>query len=605
MRALTERERCATAESIAIDWDFSKDTQGWEPWTQLAAFEIRNGVLSAQAEGNDPYMGSPLVDLSALWIGNVEIVMRVLANQPTLQGEVYWLASGQMDFSPDLKETFQVQADGEYYTYRVDIAQSGKLRMGDRISRLRLDPVDGKANLVTYYNASRIGFVNNDWYYIEQVVRYNLPDYLALYFDPRLQSGWYRPGFGLLYLIVYALFGTSTAAHHWAHIVLHVANALFLFALIRRFTRAWRVALIAPLVYVGLPVYSKAVYWISVPDPLSVFISFIAVWCWGAYVETNRARYYAAAFVAFAAALVSKETSIIVPAILFLMDRLLYRRSLTRRVLIWRYLPFALIVLPYLAIEFSIQKSGMYVSVAGYGVGWHMLTNLIDGLAWSVFPVELPAPFNYLWLVLIALIVGWWIAAKKDWRVAFLVGVAIVPLLPVVGFTSFWFERRYMYITTMATAILLAGILDRVWGAFNPRALYSMLIAGAIVLVAVANFGGVNDQIASWGEIARQRRVPFRDIVRAHPTFPENTYFYFLDSPIVPLYDLSVMFLLQYGKGVVVEGVDGNQIARFGGFPNAYVYYFDSDGRPIGVTVDRAVQVFPVMPLQRKGGFRL
>jgi hypothetical protein len=92
--------------------------------------------------------------------------------------------------------------------------------------------------LATYYNASRIGFVNNDWYYIEQVVRLDLPAYLSLYFDSRLQSGWYRPGFGLLYLVVHALFGASTAAHHWAHIVLHVANALFLFALIHRFTRA-------------------------------------------------------------------------------------------------------------------------------------------------------------------------------------------------------------------------------------------------------------------------------------------------------------------------------------------------------------------------------
>ncbi len=461
--------------------------------------------------------------------------------------------------------------------------------------------------LVTYYDASRIGLVNNDWYYMEQVVRRNLADYLAYYFDPRLQSGWYRPGFGLLYLVVYALFGASTAAHHWAHVVLHIANALFLFALIRRFTRAWRVALIAPLVYVGLPVYSKAVYWISVPDPLAVFISFIALWFWVDYLETEKARDYVAAFIAFAAALISKETSIVVPAIFLLMDRLLVCRVITLRALILRYAPFALVALPYLAIELNIQKSGMYVGVAGYGVGPHMLPNLIDGLAWSVFPVELPAPFNYLWLALVAIGIAWWMVAKKDRRVVFLAGVAIVPLLPVIGFTPFWFERRYMYITTMAAAILFAGIIDRAWAAFKPRALYSMLAAGAIGLVAVTNFSGVNEQIASWGEIARQRRVPFRDIVRAHPTFPDNTYLYFLDSPIVPLYDLSVMFLLQYGKGVVVEGASENQVARWNEFANAYVYYFDSEGRPTEIPVERAAQfqVAPALPVDFSAAIRL
>jgi hypothetical protein len=361
------------------------------------------------------------------------------------------------------------------------------------------------------------------------------------------------------------------------------------------------------LVYVGLPVYSKAVYWISVPDPLSVFISFGAVWLWVDYLETAKVRYYVAAFTAFVAALISKETSIIVPAILFLVDRLLCCRAITLRALVSRYAPFVLVALPYLAIELSIQKSGMYVGVAGYGVGWHMLTNLIDGLAWSAFPIELPAPVNYLWLALVVVSIAWWTVAKKDWRVAFLVGIAIVPLLPVVGFTPFWFERRYMYITTMVAAILFALMVERAGVALKPRALYATLAAGAIALVAVINFGGVNEQIAAWGEIARQRRVPFRDIVRAHPTFPENTYLYFLDSPIVPLYDLSVMFLLQYGKGIVVEGVDDNHIARWSDFPTAYAYYFDSEGRPIEIAVERAAQsqVIPPPPVDFSAPIRL
>jgi len=67
------------------------------------------------------------------------------------------------------------------------------------------------------------------------------------------------------------------------------------------------------------------------------------------------------------------------------------------------------------------------------------------------------------------------------------------------------------------------------------------------------------------------------------------------------------MFLLQYGKGVVVEGVDGNQIARLYDYPTAYVYYFDETGRPIEIPVDRATQTqaTPALPVEFSAPIRL
>ncbi len=143
---LKERSQCADKSSPAMAWDL-EDAQGWEPWNQLTPFEIRDGMLVAQSRGNDPYMASPEIDIPALAIGDIEITMRVRASQPTMQGAVYWHASSQPDFAPDLYTAFAAQADGEFHTYRVDIAQSGKLRIGDRIVRLRLDPVDAPGEI--------------------------------------------------------------------------------------------------------------------------------------------------------------------------------------------------------------------------------------------------------------------------------------------------------------------------------------------------------------------------------------------------------------------------------------------------------------------------
>ena len=70
---------------------------------------------------------------------------------------------------------------------------------------------------------------------------------------------------------------------------------------------------------------------------------------------------------------------------------------------------------------------------------------------------------------------------------------------------------------------------------------------------------------------------------------------------MVSVYDLSVMFLLRYGKHVTVDGTDDNQphrLARLGDASVVYVYYFDQTGKPIEAKVakDAATQASPPLP---------
>lgn len=147
VQALEQRKQCADVSSPSIEWTFSGDTQGWEFWNELSAIEFRDGVLVARSLGEDPQMGSPPINIPALAIGDIDITMRVSGTQPTFTGLLYWLASGQQEFSPGLKESFEVKADGEMHTYHVNLADSGMLLLGDQIERLRLDPIDGKGEI--------------------------------------------------------------------------------------------------------------------------------------------------------------------------------------------------------------------------------------------------------------------------------------------------------------------------------------------------------------------------------------------------------------------------------------------------------------------------
>lgn len=147
VQMLQERSRCAGSERILAGWDFASDPLGWEPWNDIAAFEIQDEAITMRAEGNDPVLGGPSINVSAIEIGEIGIVMRVQANGPVGRGSIFWLATGQNDFSPDLQESFTVQTDGLWHTYRADIGDSGKLFIGDQIRQLRLDPLDAPAQI--------------------------------------------------------------------------------------------------------------------------------------------------------------------------------------------------------------------------------------------------------------------------------------------------------------------------------------------------------------------------------------------------------------------------------------------------------------------------
>lgn len=147
VQMLQVRSRCTGSDHVLAEWNFTREPLGWEPWNDLAAFEDHDGVLTMRAEGKDPILASPSLNVPAIEIGEVAVVMRVRSDRASGRGSVYWLASGQDDFSPDLQKPFDVQADGEWRTYRAALGASGKLFIGDQIRQLRLDPFDAPAEI--------------------------------------------------------------------------------------------------------------------------------------------------------------------------------------------------------------------------------------------------------------------------------------------------------------------------------------------------------------------------------------------------------------------------------------------------------------------------
>lgn len=480
--------------------------------------------------------------------------------------------------------------------------------MGRTMTRKRLlatSAIIAAFVLLVYYPALKLTFFGDDYLFIETAGRASFWQYLALYFDPRLQTAWYRPLQGMRYGLIYALFGAQPLAYHLVNVLVHICNCLLLFAIVGQIARNWRVALLTTLLYASLPLYSVAVFWPGVADFVMTLFFLAAILAWVQFRQSGKPYGYGLALLFFVLALLTKELAVTLPIVLLLFDWGLLRAPLNIRALAKHYAMFGLILAVYAPIEYSIQARGIFVNTYGYGASTAVLDNAVRYLAALAFPWMLPEPWNFFWLggalVLGGVIVFW----KKSRALWALGGIGALTLAPVVPFP--WVDLRYLYVPLMVACVLFATLLDRAHTRWRARRWFTPLMLFLFTLVLWSNGQGVQAAANDFNELARVARVPFRDLSQRHPTFPPNTYLYFVD-PLPQIAELSGMFFLRYGTNVTVGGNTGSaRRAELRAHANAYVIWFDEERRTRELPVEKSIgtAMRPAPPLEFAAPIRL
>ncbi|MBI4789468.1 MAG: hypothetical protein HY782_20755 [Chloroflexi bacterium] len=450
----------------------------------------------------------------------------------------------------------------------------------------------GAAALVTYQPGFKVGFFNG-WWYLEWAGTMDLPRYLIQFFDPRNVTQGYRPVQGLYVFVQYLLFRFNFDGFYLTHMLLHAANSILLFLIVARLGKRGRLALIAGLVYAVSPVYSLAVFWHAVVDPLSTFFYLLTILLWTVYQETLRARHWTMTFVAYLFALFSKEVAAFLPFVLFLVERWFYHRKPDWRILARQYAPLLVLYLPYTLLELNVQTRGEFVGQFGFTIGPHMLTNLMPYLAVLAFPwtAEMPGEAAYyIWLAIAALVYLGVMLYKRSTTLLFLAMVALLNIVLLLGFPLDYFNTRYLYTSTMVSAVLIAAVSELALRTLGQRRVAALLASAIVAVIVVASSARVADAAAGLAEFTRQIRVPFRDISRQHPTFPDDTLLYFVYSPNTRVWDYQGLSFVRYGTGVKVDGTDSGNRANLRGHNAAFVYYFDPTGRPIELPVEKEIK---------------
>src|SRR6476659_3232834 len=145
--------------------------------------------------------------------------------------------------------------------------------------------------------------------------------------------------------IEYALWCLNTTGYHWVNLLLHVGNALLIWAVLARLKvpGSW----LAAAIFALHPVQVESVAWITErKNVLMGFFFLLTIRAWVEFVDEqtkHRWFFYAMALVLYALALFSKTTACTLPAALLLILWLQGRRIDQRRLL--QLVPFVVLAL--------------------------------------------------------------------------------------------------------------------------------------------------------------------------------------------------------------------------------------------------------------------
>jgi hypothetical protein len=209
---------------------------------------------------------------------------------------------------------------------------------------------------VTYYPAQQIGFWFDDYAHLHMAGSKTLLEFWNSIFGTQDQRyfPFFRPIQQIQWRTEFTFFGAEAFGYHVVQNLYHFFNCLLLYAIVARLSRNWRMACIAALVYAVLPVYSFAVFYLGVADPLAGFFYLLAIWFWISYLETSTHWTYGLTLVSSVLALFSKEIALTLPITLVLIDRLMVSKPARWSQLAIRYLPILVLFPIWLLSDWNV-----------------------------------------------------------------------------------------------------------------------------------------------------------------------------------------------------------------------------------------------------------
>jgi tetratricopeptide (TPR) repeat protein len=316
--------------------------------------------------------------------------------------------------------------------------------------------------------------------------------------------GPYQPLSWVTYGVDYLIWGMNPVGYHLTNLVLHAANAVFVYVLTRRLLEralslrdesGWRFqasAAAAALLFAIHPLRVESVAWATERrDVLSGLFFLWTLYCYlraAASTGPSRHRWLGTAVVVYLLSLLAKATAMTLPLVLILLDvyplRQLGARPLdwarpAQRKVLWEKVPFLAVAAVFASVAWLGQHSAAAVMPRPQHDLAAWLGPPLFGLSFYVWKTLLPVQLSPLyeipyyawpWLrvyilsaVIVATVSAGFVLLRRRWPALLACWLYyVLLLLPVLGIVQIGPQLvadRYSYLSCLSWAVLAGGVV--------------------------------------------------------------------------------------------------------------------------------------------------
>lgn len=336
----------------------------------------------------------------------------------------------------------------------------------------------------------------------------------------------YRPFYIILYAVEYQLWNLNPTGYHVVNLLLHAANALVVYLLLCSLLSNRNISLFGAILFAIHPVHTENVAWIKETTTLlSSLFMFSALFCYLRYREFKASRYLLISIMLFSFSLLSKETSIVFPLLIAMIDIYLFKRDALQRGWGSWILNFAIALLflwARTAVLGQIAQQEYYYGGSFKTTLFTMFRVIAYYLKLLVFPINLcgdylqyPLSYDFDMLVaasagllVIFLIVALW-QIRKNPLISLGIAFFFLTLLPVLNIVpvKILIAERFLYLPSFGLILSVSAFINaRTWDhkIKNGRVLlFIILIMLFSILTYKRNFAW-QSQYTFWSDVVKE-----------------------------------------------------------------------------------------------------
>ena len=366
--------------------------------------------------------------------------------------------------------------------------------------------------------------------------------------------GNYAPLNILSFMIDHLLWGLHPAGYHLENVLLHLANGLLFYTLLRRLAFSEWQACAAAWIFLLHPVQVETVAWVSQRKSLlAMFFFLAALLCYQRYAEqkADRSRWYLLSVAGLAAALLSKSIAVIFPAVVALYDLTCDRSGpRTTRQRIRDKLPFlaAAAAIAVMAMISQAREEGGGRSSYPGGTLLTTFYTMAPVLLGYIRDIFIPFDFSPYYLVpirlypdaifavslaglLLLVLLGWYLYRSARpfffWYALFF--IALLPVLQLVPMVNLK-NDRYLYTPLLGVAVLATAAGAKLVHAVPLRWQRPLcyVMTGIMLALPVLAFNQVRywrDDITLWSRavaVDQQNSLAWLQLTKAYTARHDN-----------------------------------------------------------------------------------